>query len=76
MAYQELKQRVANLRTAVATQRARLEQAEIQVAEKEKAILDTYGTTPDQLAAALDKADAEIQQAEKQILDLLVAAGA
>ncbi len=76
MSYQELKQRVASLRTQVATQKARLEQAQEQVAQREKAIFDTYGTTPDQLAIALDTAEKEITATEKQIQDLLVAAGA
>lgn len=76
MNYTELKQRIANLKNQVATQKARVEQAQIQVKEKEKHIQSTYGVTPDQLSAELSKTEQEIQQNGQQILAILEGAGA
>jgi transposase len=73
--YQDLKRRVASLREQAATHKARLEQAEAQVREKERQIQETYGVAPDQLAEALAKAEKEIEETGAKLLASLEAAG-
>lgn len=76
MTVTDIKQRVAALRSSVATHTARLEQAELAVQKQEKQILDTYGLRPDQLEGALRQAEEEVQRTGQAILDRLQAAGA
>ena len=74
--FDELKQRVTSYRDQVSAQRARVEQAEVQVKDCEAKIKKDFGVDPAQLPAELEKTNKEIQTLGGEILNLLNEAGA
>ncbi len=74
--FDELKQRVASYREQVSAQRARVEQAEVQVKDATERIKKDFGVDPAQLPGELEKTNKEIQQVGGEILNLLTEAGA
>ena len=71
----ELKKRLVDGRNQVVAQQARADQLQMQLAESRQQITKTYGMSPEQLAAELVKAEAEIQVLGNQILAQLAQAG-
>jgi len=70
VSYEQLKSQVSTFRNKVATEQARLEQAEKREQEIAQQIQKDYGVDPENLDAELKKTEAEVQETATKIMEL------